>query len=92
MIPLHEMLNRIRWDSQFAHGSFKLGYYDRVDGRVILIPLKELMFTPDDPYAFRLVDAEGRVHRVPFHRVQEMHKDGQCIWQRPPSPSRADRR
>jgi uncharacterized protein (UPF0248 family) len=29
------------------------------------------------------VDGEGRIHRVPFHRVREVYKDGQRIWHRP---------
>jgi hypothetical protein len=28
MIPIHELLNRIRWDSELAKGNFELGYYD----------------------------------------------------------------
>ena len=27
-------------------------------------------------------DAEGQAHRVPFHRVREVYKDGQRIWHR----------
>ena len=29
MIPIHELLNRVRWDPEFAKGNFQLGYYDR---------------------------------------------------------------
>jgi uncharacterized protein (UPF0248 family) len=28
------------------------------------------------------VDADGQFHRVPFHRVREVFKDGHCIWRR----------
>src|SRR5229473_995016 len=44
MIPIHELLNRIRWDPEFARGSFELGYYDRAENRVILVPLKGVSF------------------------------------------------
>jgi uncharacterized protein (UPF0248 family) len=82
MIPLHELLNRIRWDPEFAGGTFELGYYDRVEDRVILVPFKEVSFPEDDSQAFRLADAEGRIHRVPLHRVREVYKDAQRIWHR----------
>jgi uncharacterized protein (UPF0248 family) len=82
MIPIHELLNRMRWDPEFARGNFELGYYDRVEGRVILVPFKEVVFSPGDARAFRLVDAEGQTHRVPFHRVREVYKDAQRIWHR----------
>jgi MJ1316 RNA cyclic group end recognition domain len=40
-------------------------------------------FPPDSPEMFQLTDAEGRTHRVPFHRVREVYKDSQRIWHRP---------
>ncbi len=83
MIPIHELLNRIRWDPEFAKGNFELGYYDRRENRIILVPLKELTFPEESPSAFQLVDPEGQVHRVPFHRVREVYKDAQRIWIRP---------
>jgi len=78
MIPIHELLNRIRWDPEFARGTFELGYYDRV----ILVPFKEVSFPEDDPHAMRLIDAEGRIQRVPLHRVREVYKNAQRIWKR----------
>jgi uncharacterized protein (UPF0248 family) len=87
LIPIHELLNRIRWDSQFAEGSFVLGYYDRAEDRVILVPFKDVSFPPDSPGTFELTDAEGRTHRVPFHRVREMYRDSQRIWHREAQPA-----
>ena len=49
MIPIHELLNRIRWDSEFAKGNFQLGYYDRAEDRIILVPLQEITFPEDSP-------------------------------------------
>ena len=83
MMPVHEMLNRIRWDPEFAKGNFELGYYDRAEGRVILISLKEVAFPDDSPQTFQISDAEGKIHRIPFHRVREVYKDSQRVWHRP---------
>ncbi len=82
MIPIHELLNRIRWDPEFACGDFQIGYYDRTENRVLLVSLKELSFPPESPQTFQLVDAEGQTHRVPFHRVREVYKNSQRIWHR----------
>lgn len=82
MTPIHELVNRIRWDPEFGRGSFQLGYYDRAENRVILVPFQDVSFPQDSPDSFQLVDAEGRTHRVPFHRVREVYKDSQCIWHR----------
>jgi uncharacterized protein (UPF0248 family) len=82
MIPIHELLNRIRWDPEFAKGNFQLGYYDRTEDRITVVPLKEVSFPTDSPQTFHFTDFEQQVHRVPFHRVREVYKDSQRIWHR----------
>ncbi len=82
VIPIHELLSRIRWDSAFAKGDFQLGYYDRAEDRIILVPLKEETFPSESPQTFQLTDLEGQVHRIPFHRVREVYKNSQRIWHR----------
>ena len=72
MIPIHELFNRIGWDPEFARGSFQLGNYERAQSRVVVVPLKEVIFPPDSPQTSQLVDAEGRTRRVPFHSVREV--------------------
>jgi uncharacterized protein (UPF0248 family) len=82
MIPIHELLNRIRWDTAFAQGRFVLGYYDRVDDKVIRVPFDRVQLTPGDHFAFQVTDADGYAHEVPFHRVKDVYKDGELIWHR----------
>ena len=82
MIPIHELLSRIRWDPEFAKGEFQLGYYDRAEDQIILVPLKEVIFPSESPQMFQLTDLEGQVHRIPFHRVREVYRDSQRIWHR----------
>lgn len=82
MTPIRELLNRIRWDAEFGKANFEIGYFDRVLGIVILVPFREVEFAPHEQ-AFKLIDAEGETHRVPFHRVREVYRNGQCIWRRP---------
>ena len=83
MIPIHQLLSRIRWDPEFGRGTFDLGYFDRVADQVIIVPLRQVELLEYDRHAFSLTDAEGEVHRVPFHRVREVYKNGQRIWRRP---------
>jgi hypothetical protein len=58
MIPIHELLSRIRWDPEFAKGDFQLGYYDRAEDRIILVPFQELTFPDESPQTFQLTDLE----------------------------------
>ena len=82
MIPIQEILNRIHWDHEFAKSDFVIGYYDRIKDRIIKVPLRELYFDPDDHFDFQVLDDEGELHTVPFHRIKEVYKDNQLIWHR----------
>lgn len=82
MQPIHELLDRIRWDKEFGKGDFTIGYYDRVLDRIVSVPLRELHVDATDHFFFQIVDAEGEIHSVPYHRVKEVYKDGSLIWHR----------
>lgn len=82
MIPIQELVNRIRWDDRFGAARFTIGYYDRVENRVVQVPFSQVSFEPGDHFAFQLLDAEGELHSVPLHRVREVYRDGELIWHR----------
>lgn len=82
MIPIHELLNKIRWDKDFGTGDFAIGYYDRIKEKIIMVPLREVHFDPTDHSVFQVVDDDGEAHRIPLHRVKEVYKNGELIWHR----------
>lgn len=79
MIPIHEILSRIRWDATFARSRFVIGYWDGLHA-----DLREVTWDADNPTFFELLNEEGVAHSVPFHRVREVWRDGNLIWQRHP--------
>lgn len=83
MTPLHELLARIRWDPEFGRGRFVLGYLDHVAGRIVEVDLKEVGVDPDNPSLLRVWDEEGAARSIPLHRVKQVFRDGELIWQRP---------
>lgn len=82
MITIRALLDRIRWDREYSRGTFAIGYYDRREGRIIVVPFAALRFAPDDHFTFQLTDAAGAVHTIPLHRVCAVYRDGESIWQR----------
>lgn len=86
VITIDQLLNRIRWDREFGRGDFTIGYYDRVQRRIIVVPLRELAIDPADHFAFDVLDTNGELHHVPFHRVRRVFKDGKLIWHRQDEP------
>ncbi len=82
MQPIHELLNRIRWDESFGQGDFKIGYYDRIEDRIILLSLQDLEFDPAEPSRFTVLDENLKTRHIPLHRIKEVYKNGRLIWQR----------
>lgn len=82
MMPIHELLNRIRWDKDFSKGDFKIGYFDRIENKIILVALQEIHFDEEDHFSFQIMDEEGAIHTIPLHRIKEVYKDGHLIWNR----------
>ena len=83
MIPIHELLNRIRWDKEFGKGRIEIGFFDRREGTIHRVALREVLFPAGERRAFELVDELGQVRRIPFHRIREVARDGKIIWKRP---------
>jgi uncharacterized protein (UPF0248 family) len=85
MTPIHELLNRILWDKQFGQGRFEIAFQDRWEAALQRVALQEIEFPEGERRVFELVDVTGQSRRIPFHRVREVYRDGQLIWQRPAS-------
>jgi len=82
MKPVQQILNRIRWDEDFAKHQFTIAYYDRVEKDLISVDFSELQFSSDDHFSFSFVDEFGEIHSVPYHRVKAIYSDGVLIWHR----------
>lgn len=83
MLPIRKLLSRIRWDREFGQGFFEIGYEDRVAGGIVRVPFSEVMSEPEERESFGVLDQEGVHRRIPYHRVREVYKNGDCIWRRP---------
>ena len=87
MIPIHELLSRIRWDQEFGRGRFEIGYYDRHRHVLQWVAFRDVVFPSGEGNVFEVTDDSGRVRRIPLHRVREVARDGKVIWHRPGQPS-----
>jgi uncharacterized protein (UPF0248 family) len=82
MIPIHELLARIRWDPVFGSAPFDLGCLDRTRKTLVRLPLERIRTSPEDHFGFEALEEDGSVHSVPFHRVRAVWRDGELIWSR----------
>ncbi len=83
MIPIHELLNRIRWDEAFGDARFAVGYWDRVRREIVVVPLARSALEHRDHYFVELAGTDGEAHGVPLHRIRTVFRNGRLIWQRP---------
>lgn len=84
MIPIHELLHRIRWDPALSQSVFAIGYVDRVEGRVVHVPFGSVRVGYGARAGLTVVDADGVTRRIPLHRIREVRQDGAIIWRREP--------
>lgn len=82
MLPIQQLLNRIRWDQRFRAGRFEIGYYDRRERRILMVPYERIQFPGSTPFLFEFNDEAGALRYVPFHRIRRVYRDGRIIWER----------
>jgi uncharacterized protein (UPF0248 family) len=82
MQTAQDILNRIRWDERLATDTFMIGYYDRVEDQIIKVAFTEIRFPEDNHFQFEIIDEEGELASIPYHRVREIYRNGQLIWHR----------
>ena len=80
MIPIHELLARIRWDAEFGKGRFRIGYFDRKRQSLVHLPLERIR--TESGFGFTAVEDDGTVHSVPYHGVREVWR---CYFSVQPS-------
>ncbi|WP_419174745.1 DUF504 domain-containing protein [Desulfosediminicola sp.] len=83
MIPIHKLLDRIRWDTEYAKADFKIGYYDRIEGKIIIVPIKQVCFESSNHFSLDVLDDSTELHMIPLHRIRQVYKDDELIWERP---------
>ena len=82
MTPIHDVLHRIQWDADFGKAAFMIGYYDRVVAKIVHVPFRRVHLPRGGHFSFDVETEDGTMHMVPLHRVREVWRNGELIWQR----------
>lgn len=85
MIPIQDLLNRIRWDPAFGRGRFEVAYVDHLADQLVRVRLDEVRLDAEEPFGVEIAGEDGVQRFVPFHRIREVYRDGERIWSRPPT-------
>lgn len=75
MIPVKELLNKIRWDEKENPKDYEIVYMDRILQREIKIKFKNISKIEE---GFMIIDEAS----IPLHRITKVYKKGKLIWER----------
>ncbi|HLC84793.1 MAG TPA: DUF504 domain-containing protein [Candidatus Nanoarchaeia archaeon] len=78
MRPIKKILNDIKWNPQHKSKEYPLGYYDRVQKKIIDIPYEDIIRIDEDSMV--LLDDKGEETYIPLHRI--VKENGHPIWER----------
>ncbi|MBD3310152.1 DUF504 domain-containing protein, partial [Candidatus Woesearchaeota archaeon] len=73
MIPIHELLNKIRWDEHEDPEDYTLFYWDRVKNKLIRLKYSDILRTEGRHMIVERKTASGTEKvAIPMHRVRKV--------------------
>ena len=79
MIPIRDLLNKIKWDPKETPGNYVLYYYDRIENSLKEIRFKDIRKISE---RFMLVEIDGKEADIPLHRIKKVVRKGTVVWER----------
>lgn len=79
MIPIKELLNKVKWDKRENPEDYSVFYLDRVLNRLIEISYKNIKRLDGE---FFVINKNEEDTFIPLHRIREVRKKGKLVWQR----------
>ena len=80
MIPIHGLINKIKWDPYEVPEKYSFHYYDRIEQKLIEFKYTEIQEIAD---GFINLWKNDKMISIPFHRIKRVTMDGTVAWQRP---------
>jgi len=78
MQPIHELLNKIKWDKRENPEQYSIFYFDRILKKLIKIPYNKIKMIEG---SFMILDNEEESN-IPLHRIKKVTKDDIVVWER----------
>ena len=78
MIPIQDLLNKIKWDKRENSKQYAIFYFDRIKKTLIKIPYTKIKRIDG---SFIVLDNEEESN-IPLHRVKRVMKNVVVVWER----------
>ena len=84
MQSIKDLLNQIKWDKKEHPADYTIGYEDRVAKGMITIKYTDIKRMEGN---FMVIEKDLKETEIPLHRVREVKKKGELVWERHPHTS-----
>ncbi len=78
MLPIKDLLNKIKWDKKENPEEYTLFYFDRILNNLIPIPYNKIKRLEG---SFMILDSEDETN-IPLHRIKKVTKNKIVVWER----------
>jgi len=78
MQPIHELINKIKWDNRENPEQYSIFYYDRILNKLIKIPYNKIKRIEG---SFMVLDNEEESN-IPLHRIKKVANNDIVVWER----------
>jgi len=78
MLPIKDLINKIKWDKRENPQEYTVHYFDRVLNKLISIPYKKIKRLEG---LFMIID-NGEETNIPLHRIKKVTKNYVVVWER----------
>jgi len=77
MIPIKDLLNKIKWDKREIPEQYTIFYFDRIAKKLIPIPYIKIKKLEG---SFMVLDNEEETN-IPLHRIKKVAKNNIVVWE-----------
>ncbi|MBI2658221.1 DUF504 domain-containing protein [Candidatus Woesearchaeota archaeon] len=78
MLPIHQLLNKIKWDKRENPEEYSILYLDRILNKLIQIPYTSIKKIEGSFMVLENVDETN----IPLHRIKKVMKNNVVVWER----------
>ncbi len=77
MLPIQDLLNKIKWDKRENPEQYSIFYLDRILNKLIQIPYTKIKKLEG---SFMVIGEEET--DIPLHRIKKVMKNDAVVWER----------
>ena len=80
MIPIKDLLNKLKWDKRYKPEEYTIYYHDRIKNEMIPVDYSSINRLEG---SFMIIEIGGDEVSIPLHRVHKVMKGRMLVWRRP---------